>query len=272
MLKRYWVNLSSNDAGANNNPSNFTIQFNNQIFSSLTERDRIHVFPYRITLPWTWGNISNLNDRFSITVGGVVKQVVLTHGSPTSVIDVVGEVASKLSAQLTGATISWSDYSKRFTISWNTIGQVSKIDFSGANSCFRLLGFKQQEYNVVGVKSVIADAPPDLTQPVSIHVKSNLARRSLGIVNGVLSNTNLLCSFSSADNNIGSNVVFTNDTEAFLHEVEPSIGSVSFQFCDTEGKQLDVNGEVEIVLGVLVEKEGKIPISQTIAKLRNPVS
>lgn len=269
MLKRYWVNLSSNDAGANNNPSNFTIQFNNQIFSSLTERDRIHVFPYRITLPYTWNTISSGNDTFSITAGGLVKQVVLKHGSPTSVIDIVQEASAKLTAQLSGASLFWDEYLKRFSINWSTIGQITKIDFSGANSCFRILGFKKQQYDVAGVKSIIGDATPDLTSPVSIHVKSNLARRSLGIVNGVLSNTNLLCSFSTADKSIGSNIVFENDTESFTHEVEPSIGNVSFQFCDTEGKQLDVNGEVEIVLGVLVEKEGKVPLSQTIAKLRS---
>ena len=277
MLKRYWVSLTSNDAGQSADPSNFTVQFNNQIFSTLTERDRIHVFPYRISLPWTWDTITETSDRFAVTLsGGTVKTIGLPHGSPSSVDDIRSEIdgvfGSELSAQ--GVTMAWDNYTKRFTISWANAGDLTQIDFSGAASCYRLLGFNKTVYDVTGVNinSLVAPNPPDLTQPISIHVKSNLARRSLGIVNGVLANTNLLCSISTENNTIGSNIVYENDTQAFLHEVEPSINSVSFQICDSDGKQLKVGGAVEIVLGVVVEKDGKVPLSQTIGRIRDPVS
>lgn len=274
MIKKYFIHLNSNDS--NPDPdlidhSNFNIQFNNQVFSSLTEKDRIFVYPVRTTIPWTWSNITAQNNYLEITnETDEIYTVYLNQGSPSSVLDLANDLSTKLSSIHSSLGISWDNITKRFKFSWES-GKIKKINFKVSNSCFQILGFNKKLYSVLTKVELEADNPPDLTRTISIKCLSNVAKRSFGIVNSVLSNNQVFFSFSVGNSTVGDNIVYENDTEMFLHEIDPSFSNISFKFEDQDKQALQITGPVEIILGVVVEKHEENITKQVLDKLRNPV-
>lgn len=275
MIKKYFIHLNSLDT--NEDPdlidhSNFNLQFNNQVFSSLTDKDRIFVYPIRCTIPWTWSNITNRNNHFVIThADDSTQDIYLDFGSPSSVLDLASNITTTLQNDVeSSAGLSWDNLTKRFKFSW-ALGTIKKIDFKVANSCYQILGFRKKSYSVSSLTELEGDHPPDLTSTITVRCLSNVAKRSFGIINGVLANNQTFFSFSVGNNTVGDNIVFENDTEMFLHEIDPSFSNISLKFEDQDKQPLEVSGPVEIILGVIVEKQDGDLTQQVLGKLRNPV-
>ena len=272
-IKKYWIHLSSTDGSGDN--GNFNIQFNNSIFSTLTPKDRIFVYPVRITMPYSWPTITNGKNIFKIKLAGNSSETTITLpvGSPSSVYDLAEAVDAVLKQVNTNINFTWDNYKKKFIFSY-TAGLISYIDFTNYPDIGKLLGFNPEKYTLFTNGTFLeASASPDITTTTYIKCISNLSRRAFSIVNGVMSNSQVFMSFSVKNDSIGNNIIYENNgSEEFMHEIDSNINSAYFKFIDgNSGELMDVKNPVEIILGVIVEKHEGDDVKDIIGKIKNMV-
>ena len=268
VYKRYTIEINSSNRTSGNS-NNFYQQFDNNLFDKLESDTRIFVYPIRCTLPIEWKNITSSNNSLRIVDWDDDEyDISLNSGSPTTT-DLAVHLENLLqNAGLTeddGVTaedfvVSFSSYSKSFTISWNIIGSIKEIDFSVNNSISRILGFEAVAYNVEGVNSLTSVNIPDLTPVFAVQCRSpELAKRYFKLNNNnILSSQDVFFSATVGNNVIGDNLVFNNISETiFNHEIPKSIGGVNIYFTDQNGVPLDFKGPCELILGVIVDKPEK---------------
>ena len=267
-IKKYWIHLSSEDGEGSN--SNFNIQFNNNIFSTLTPEDRIFIYPLRVSLPYSWDNVLP-SAKFQVKLTtGTYKTISIPAGSPDSVYDLAEKIRDQLQAYNAGLDFGWDNYTKRFKFSW-TSGLLSNISFLNEKATANLLGFPDLNKNVSTQTTYTAINPPDLTATTYIKILSNLSKRSFSIVNGVLGNSNVFMSMTTNNSSAGKNVVYENVNEEFLHEIDSSISNASFRVIDgVSGEELTgISSPVEIILGVIVEKHETTTKTELLQKINS---
>lgn len=247
---RYYLKLGSRDKSVSTDPNyNFTVNFNNSnpIFT-VPPGDRLLIYPVSISLPYDWNNVNVHNCNFIINNldTSTATLVNLEYGSP-DIDTFCNTIETELNAAFGGSDIvvSFDAYTNRISfVSTSTYN--CEIDFNTSNSAWSLFGgVDNTSYTFVISTTTALPFPnkPDLTYIQDIEVYASWSKRSLGMVNNILSNTLLMFNFSINDT-VGNNVVWENGNQEFLQSLDSGISSVNFRFQDSYGDLVEFSGPV----------------------------
>lgn len=306
-----WLNLSSADrtSGTSNN---FIIQFNNGGLTNQSAGyfgSKSFINPIFMSFPNNAPNIQqNFNNVFYISgnkFAGPTPYAMLTipEGVYQNVSQLTASVQKSINdyiGTIQGATLPTA-YTGIVAVAQNATPsdlKYNRITFTftpGSGEILNLyfylgtpIGFVQQNAENFGlvlgtddnVFTLNATTPaftceylPNLAVYDIIQVKCNLARSTYEIENGILSTSQILVSFPSANFVVNDQILFTNNNPTlYRQEMNSSnFDTILIQICDKNGRLIPIIGEVDF--SILIEREQyNEPINLNRIKDQNPYS
>lgn len=235
--------------------NNFEILFNNSnpLFT-LKDGERLTIKPLQVQLPNDWDAVNSSNNKFKLIYNSVEHVITIPTGNPdtTQIVDTIEELINSAVNIANEFAVTFDDYEKRIDIVANSLNFT--LDFSLSNSANYLLGFnRNQVISSIG-KVLTAPNKPDLQPYSAVLFHSNVAKKSLSVVNQVLSNVDVLFSIP-INENVGSNILWENTSDMFEQEVNSNISSFTFKLTDMTNNLIAVEGDVNVVFELTKYKD-----------------
>lgn len=241
-----YLSSKMKSSGTNNN---FEILFNNSnpLFT-LKDGEKLRIKPVQVVVPNDWNAINRTNNSFKFTLSSNDYTIFIDEGNP-DVEQLAENIETKMNEEVGNNffSVSFDEYTKIYEFS--SSGGEFTLDFNVSNSANFLLGFP--ENSVVSSSSGFLEAPnkPDLTPYSQLVFHSNIAKKALSVVNGVLSNTDVLFSIN-INEGVGSNVKFENQGDEFEQDLNSNISSFSFRITDIKNNLIPLTGDINMVFAL----------------------
>lgn len=311
-ITKNWLNLSSADrtSGTSNN---FIIQFNNGGLTNQSAGyfgSKSFINPIFMSFPNNAPNIqANFNNVFYISgnkFAGTTPYALLTipegvYQNVSQLTKAIQTVVNAYIGSVQGTTLPVA-YTGTIAVAQNTAVddlKYNRITFTFVNPAagetlnfyfylgtpISLVNTNPENFGLVlgtddNVFTLTAAAPaftceylPNLAVYDIIQVKCNLARSTYEIENGILSTSQILVSFPSANFVVNDQILFTNNNPTlYRQEMNSSnFDTILIQICDKNGRLIPIVGEVDF--SILIEREQyNEPINLNRIKDQNPYS
>mgnify|MGYP006278540289 CR=1 FL=1 len=240
----------------------FSFVFNNSELTDFFKCDfneGVFITPVSAVVCADYDEITSTNNTFNIklpsSTGYYTYPITLTTGSP----NVLGLVAD-LQAQCTATTFNYYNgstvVSLTITVSFESLYNYIRFtlsatpstvifDFSVANNCGQVVGFKPLVYTYTSTNVVNGDFAPDVSRLSEIYIYSDTIT-----VNNYTQYSN--DSFSNMDNtqilfsipvnaSTGSNIIFSNPYQHFKQLCRQNIDRIQLSLRDKNGNYVEVN-------------------------------
>lgn len=255
VVKKYNLFLSSSDKSSGTN-NNFDISFNNsqQLFTNA----KVYLKPISVMIANDWDSIGNKNNtfHFSNLIGTVVdEEIYLNDGSP-SATGLATELQSALRPYNPHIIVSFNIYKKKLEFSTDDGSMLDMVlDFTGANSCHKVIGFNSNIYTIAGVNQYTAPNQIDLSSIEEIFVHSSITKRSLIMNNGLLKTADIILGFNTSNYTTGSNIYWENPSNMFMTEIDPNFSSIDIKIKDRQGNLIPFTNDCYLNFELEIHRE-----------------
>lgn len=196
-------------------------------------------------IPFTYYQTNSNNNKFQVREGAAVRTVEIPEGNYVDVEQLEAVLVSVLNVanSTTIYNVLFQPVTHRYKFTCTDADSV--FDFTGIESCHRLLGFSKAEHAFVVVDSIqtlSSDEVSDMTGDIhSLLIKSNLV--SDNVVNSSLGATDLTLAKIPINCNPGSMILYDSGADTFKCLIQTNIFNYfELQLMDNNNNPVDLNG------------------------------
>lgn len=246
----------------------FAFQFNSTDaieFFRCNQGEEVYLTPVSCIVANDWDEINTSNNTFKIILpsnGGTFEYTItLTTGSP-NILGLVADLTTKFNATIftywNGTTNTTLTITPTFSTTFNYLiftlsatPSTVAFDFTMANNCAQVLGFKPILYSYTSTNVINGDFVPDISRLSEVYIYSSIVQQNYSqfkdddFPNG-LDNVQILFSFP-INVNTGSNVIFNNNYQHFKQLIRSGITTIDIQIRDKNGDYIECNNSSTFV-------------------------